>query len=455
MTIQMKELSWANHEELMGRNEISEFERGFRGCAGLALWLDDDFLPGTGKRRFLPAANARWVTLVNIPPNHFFQRHERAVSWVAVYNTTIRRGLPHFGSETELGDYDRHCLNLKLNSKFALDGYDYDCADRKHAKEREPQLQQIASALNWAMASAAFYYRSSWRDKAAAYKSFVGVNVRSNDFLLLGSARYHPEVTNNRFWSPKPLLGFHNTVSRDRLWDLLTTQIGFKGRDYYPKLRSEFVEDLRLRRELCAPFSGRLTKVVQMKAGRRFVFATKPTEADQYGPQNDGKRHLDVGLLADGHVRRDVKFGQPLFLEQPIAAVEEASGDGWEETVRFFGENLDQAMRAWFDWQCLEIIPGVYHVPARIAAYARSNQNGAESSGAIDLADDSLMLFDLSESMNFFNDYCEAFIFPPLRMNGWSDFRLSRGGNLGLPDITVNLTPEDRRLTGNDRYQQK
>ncbi len=280
------------------------------------------------------------------------------------------------------------------------------------------------------MTSAAFAFRASWQHRRSDFYAALGLNRQANRILIFGASKQYDMVPPPSIWMPTPYLGFPAGL-RDRFWDWVTRGETGRRPHYRRLMRHCFCDDLAAGMPVPAPHSGRFEGSEVASNHGLPVAALRFT-----GVAPD----QSMAVLVSRHANLHVRPGQLVKEGDVIANDRLMIGNGWEyldysrwrrELPRLLPWNrLEGFLRLWFRRQFIDLTPGFVHLPVRLALTA-----------ACRYAVRALLYWDVTAALPYFDEACEAFVFPTLRIRRWDDFSGKLPG-----EVLYDLTPTDPRF---------
>ena len=443
--------SWKAHRQLL--SHLKDSDAGYRGCFGIALlinsvnadsWLQ---LPRTESTTdnpfvFVPDSTVSWATLVDVPLGYFRfnDQYSREVHWATVRNTTTKFGMPTLarGSEDKMA-FDFRAFPFGKAKVRSPDGKAWHVvtpgADSLNT-EHYPQLFRVFNALEWAMTTTAFSFRSSWAHARPAMFQALGYEYEPDKKLLaFGHGMYDGAARPNQ-WMPRAYLAFPENM-RDRLFERSTRPAGTLVPDaepvYTEGIKEAFMDAMGVAFEFRAHFAGRVASMERMYYHGVPVVSVL-LKGDQ-GERQVVRFFRDTAILRK-RVRDTFKPGEVIGEEKLDGAVP----DDWFNIPYFkrwdryaagilHPRRLDAVMRLWFERQAVNLQPGYVHFPAQIASVA-----------ALGAAVDDRLFWEVSDSLEYYRDDADAIIFPTVQLRGWYDLAGCLPG-----DVAYDLNPADPR----------
>lgn len=453
--------TWKAHRQLL--THLRDSEAGYRGCFGLAMlinshnidsWLQVKEGPGTNDSSlvFVPDSTIAWASLVDIPVGNFrFQdTFSREVHWATVRKTTTQFGVPSLtrGSEDKMA-WDFRSFPFGKARQLSEDGKSYkvftpgaDALNTAHY----PQLFKVFNALEWAMTTTAFSYRSSWAEARPALFQSLGFEYEQDKKVMVFGNRVYDTAARPNMWMPRAYLAFPEQM-KDKLYDRATRPGGAMTPDVEPHytegMKEAFMNAMGVNFEFRAHFDGRVASMERM-----YYQGVPVVSVLLKGDQ--GERHVvrffrDTAVLRK-RVRDTFKAGEIIGEEKLDAPVPE----DWY-TIPYFKRwdrhaarilhprRLDPVMRLWFERQAYSLQPGYVHFPAQIASVA-----------ALGAAVDDRLFWEVSQSLEYYRDDADAIVFPTVQMRAWYDLSGSLPG-----DVLYDLNPADPRYETYFEMQQR
>ncbi len=430
--------SWKAHRELL-RN-IDESNAGYRGCLGLAMLIkgSNEFtMKAVTGRAFVPDSSVAWASLVDIPIGYFKRGNTRRdAHWATVRPTTMKYGLPTLERGSEKNDaWDFKQFPFSTGTIFKPEGgvFIVTAKDDILNTEEHPQLFRVFNALEWAMTSTAFAFRSTWTHAQPALSKLLGYEHTPSQKLLAFGNGIYDAVARPAMWMPKAYLAFPANL-RAEIYARQTRQhIGSEIVPTYRQgLQDAFLDALGDNLEYRAHFPGVVKSVI------RTVYHGMPVmEMTLKGNRGEHDVVRFFGETASIFKRTGAEFEENDVLaeERTLRSLpqnwhQRSYAARWEQWLeRLLPDALDQIMNLWFDRQAVQLVDGVVHYPAVIS-----------SSAALSSAVDSGLMWEVSESMEYFRDDSDAIVFPTIQIRGWSDLAGRLPG-----DILYDFHPADKR----------
>lgn len=415
---------WKSHRDLL--SHLTAFDAAYRGCFGLGLVISEHtntgwHQPGDGKV-LVPDKYMRWLTMVDVPAGYFRvdNGRRREVIWATTRSSTLHCGLPRLDRETDPGWDFRALTQSRTEDLPVLD------------VENDPHLFRAFNAMNWAMTSVAFMFRSKWQYARpvfdAAMTTLFGcpADRKGRQTVIAGNGVYDG-FAYPRQWMPQPYIAVREE-RRDDVFDKAT--VGADGYTEYSRFLDEafldamgdnlahlarfdgVVSDVRMNAEYCGipvvsvTLTGSLgeAEVVRFTRGKSRLFKRKGEPFSKGDTIGDEKFDSELPVSWDGMSREH-----------------RVSAHMW----RLLGRRADAVMRLWFDRQGFCLIPGLVHFPAALA-----------SNAAVSLGFDTELLWDVSGALEYYRDDCESFVFPPVPIKSWFDLTGQLPG-----DVCYDLHP--------------
>lgn len=432
--------TWRNHRDVMRLVDADAIR--YRGCIGLAAVIDtqttDSWADRIGKK-FVPDATLRWASLVDIPPENFrVGRKAREIHWATVRPTTVQYGVPRlaFGSETDAFDF----------RSFPYDPVEVPgpAGPVTHVPPKDtlrpslhPQLFRVFNALEWAMTSTAFHFRRAWAAGREQFCEHLGLRHGPDTKALLFGDGVYDGVARPVAWMPQAYLGFPEETLPE-LFDRSTRpgMIGPGGGServvYKDSLKEAFVDALGTNLGHRAEFDGRVEQVVQHQfAGCPCIAVTLVSDR---GVRETLRFHYDARLrhrVGAGFKRGDLIADERFASQLPPDWYDRSPVTRWERWLeRIIPGRVEILLRLWFERQAVRLVDGLVHLPAAVSSVA-----------AFSTADDAALVWDVKDSLDYFNGDCDAMIFPTIQISAWDQLRGQLPG-----DVTYDFTPNDPRF---------
>ncbi len=420
--------AWQTHRSVLAT--VPPPELGRRGCIGLAMlvhsqhadsWLQLGDGEDGGRRTFVPDDTVAWASLVDVPGPYFNTgRAFKEVQWAAVRPTTVRYGVPALVRDSErVADDFRSAL---------LPGAGIDAAE-------SPQLFRVFNALNWAMSSYAFAFRPAWRPGRPALAAALGYDHDPDTPLLSYGGATYAGLAHPVQWMPRSFIAFPVEL-RDRLHDLSFNPPGANPDNPIgvPEgMRAAFVDDIGQYLAYRARFAGRVESVKRtMHQGwpaMEFVLSGDRGEREvvRFFRDSCQVRKPVRARFEPGEVVAEERFSAPLPEDWYSRGVE----NRWDRWVhRLMSVRWSAVLRFWFDRQGVELVPGFVHLPGQIASRA-----------AVSSAVGQHLLWEVSGALEYYDDSCDAIVFPPIPVERWYDLSGFLPG-----DVAYDFAPDDPRF---------
>jgi hypothetical protein len=416
---------WARHRSVL--RAVDRKFVGCRGCFGIALVTDvttQDSWVKAGHRLFASNDDVCWATMVDIPEGRF-AGIRREVHWASVRRAKMPFGVVSLCHEERGWDFRSAPEEKGERSRGVL------------SPTAHPQLFRVFNKVEWAMTSTAFAFRRPWKPLRPVFHAAMGkTSLGSKDLLLFGPGEMG-EVERPRAWMPRPYFGFPDSWVDD-LYDRVTRPHGDpEGPASYPPTLSEaFVVSLN------APYTARYAgavKSVDVETYHGFECLVFTLAAHEGGEEvvRFNKQHAIIKKAA----------GEP-FLEDEVIAEENYKLPGnWDNVPsekrweRLFpnlvgAEHRDAAMRVWFERQFYFLDQDHFYVAAALAAPAAA------------VAPDSLLRWDVGRSMPYFDESCDAFVFPTIATSHWDVLSGILPGN-----VAYDFFPKDPRFNAGPSWR--
>ncbi len=430
---------WKAHAEVVRRARFAN--SCLRDCIGLALIVLHERVGesvNVGPARFVPDEGLRWASIVDVP-GETVSPSRNEVQWATVRPTTTRYGTPALAR----GDDQANVWNF---CQFPYDRYETtdETGHRRVLRPSwrtlnpatKPQLFRVFNAINWAMTSYAVTTRRVWgKGRAACYKA-MGVPADVEAAYKYGDGVFDKLVPSDE-WMPVPYIGF-DARHRDDLFDLSCHGLVYQNdveREYNRMsvpLRAAFCDAVADGLAWRPTFAGRVDGIRQTTyAGARAIEVTVSG--------NQGESAVEFFSLEGvrGSRVKGATFeeGEPLAVETTRTPVPRqwhsmTLADKWQDVKRMFGPRLDVVLRTWFRRQAVFLTPDLVHYPVRLSGGA-----------ALAYAVDGSLYWDLAPAAAYYDDACDAMVFPPIPTKNWGDLR----GTLAKV-VPYDLGPWDREF---------
>lgn len=422
-------VAWKQHRDLL--LHVSIEASGYRGCIGLGLIVDaasNESWLERPRRLFLPDKSVHWASMIDLPSGTFrIGPREREVHWAASFPTRMRYGMPHL---CEAGP-DRLCWDFRTlpqhrQTFVAKDGYIGVNPDSLSPVDH-PQHFRVFNALEWAMSSTAFHYRSSWREQREHLYRALGIEYDPQATILVFGEEFDRMVERPEQWMPKAFLAF-NEKSVNRLFER-STKKAMAGPRFIPEeMKAAFVNDMFGGAAYQAQYAGEVTACVRENYHGRSVLKISLRS-------DDGQ--IDVIRFSRNAKVHRAKYAR-FKMGEVIAEETWSLRDDWcAQPVRWRWAQVEDKLhdpethlRIWFERQFVRLQPGLVHLPSEICALAAAGN-----------AVDSAMYWDVRPSFSYYRDDCDAFIFPTLQIAHWDQFSGVLPG-----DLYYDFTPTDARF---------
>lgn len=407
--------AWAEHRHIV--DAVAKAEQ-WRACIGwgVAPVRQDDSdacCQAVGSHVFISNGDLAWFTICDIPVQAWYGAR-KLVQWGEVRQAVAKYGMPTLTKQAIAG------WNLSVKPG---EGHRDALDPEQHAVEAK-----ILNAINWAMTSSAVLQRSKWGSVKQTFCEKLGL---SEPAIMTGEGTI--ENTQPVDWAPRPYLAFDVEKHRSlvSLFDAATLPIGGKDRYYIDPFKLRFCKDLDDGMPIRSPAEGTLGQPMR-NPNTNVPMLSIPIKGSGRSLTTTTRVKLK---LKPGD---KVEIGQVIGHDAPIDGLP----DGWADAYlyqkwdRFLMRGkcyppfmVEEILRAWFTRHCLLISGKYVHVPAELAGVA-----------AIGTAIDEALIWDLGPIMDYYNEPCNAFIFPPVRIGQWDRFKGK------LLDIPYDVQPHDSRF---------
>lgn len=421
---------WKRHRNLV-RNNISNSASGFRGCFGLAMAVNAgpaDLVSLDSARPLVSDKVVRWFTLVDVPGG-ILQQGKRGESWPAhwatVRPTSHRYAAPNLapGTETKVWDL-RHDPSSPRPTALTIQ------------VEKNPREFRVFNHLEMGMTSFAISRRDAWRNGRAQHDlhTLAGFSECDGKELYVIGDNKLDHLPKPETWMPKAYLGYPIEL-RPSLFTRCIRPIGGSSVYYADEFKAKFLDDL-LNNELAykAPFNGRIESIVRTRVGNMGAYAVT-LRRDNSDQRETVHFSCKYRLKDQQHfLSGDVIATDPLDLPE---------GNGfwanWGVAVRLLGDCFNDFMSVWFDRQLVEVQPGLIHAPMSLTSLA-----------AFGSAKDSVCYWEVGNATRYYQDDCDAFVFPVIPIKRWDSLAGSLPGAIAydLMPTYAGYTPQPRRQRG-------
>lgn len=409
------QLTWKYHRDLIVR--VDQIAAGFRGFVGLGAVVADNPDDQTsrwiyrGNQVFVADSDVTWFTLQDIKRAAW--EGSRETHLAVIRRTTRSYDIPRIGDPQQFYDFRRMPMEGTTDPMVIDPVRDY-------------QPTRIFNALNWACTSAAVHYSRGWSNLRSAFYDTLKLDDTGTPALIYGEG-YYQEAGKPEQWLPIPYLGFP-LARQHEIWrwvvqadPLLQTNV------YHETLRDSFIASLSEGLPIECPVDGQVAWIDRRAERDGFPCWTIAIR-DRNGVVYEIITLIDPRLNVSRGTT--VKQGTIIGYDGPHLPAD------WHGMTNFrrwsqilpgiFARALPWVIRVWFMRAQRVIVPGYVHMPVTIAAPA-----------ALGCADTNLLFWDLEPSVEAcFNAQLEAFIFPPIAVERWDQFKIPL-----TCDIELDLTP--------------
>lgn len=421
---------WRTHRELT-RHIPRQFV-GYRGCMGLGMKIEgiDSIEQIDDTHIFAKNGAVTWYTLLDLPYGKWLTAPNREVHLASVRRTGFKYGMPYIGQLVKQFDFRRCPYDAIVRGDVETPS-DVECL--------KPSADEAAfrafNALEWAMTSTAFFYRTSWSSRVKHYREALGLPKTTEKQLLFGQNIFDAAPA-SRHWMPRPYLAFPMKVAKDIYRVSTSTGLRDDRRSFPFAFKEAFMESFADRMPISAKIGGTLVEIVDKQ-----MFGTL--------------RNCKMLVIRDKHSKETARqpvlksFVPKVPIGTTVAKGECLGWDGPEVPERFssmsifkrwfeylpkvFGGQMhfESVCQLWFERQHVRLQPGYIHLPATIAAPA-----------AMTLADDSALQWNIAPAMEYYNEPQDTFILPTIRQGIWNEHRLDL-----LPEVELDV-----RLSADHRF---
>lgn len=432
---------WKAHRKLV--RSIEADEAGYRGCIGFALLVNatnadswKSFPIGNGSHKaFVPDDTVSWASMVDVPIGYFkLRQQKREVHWATVRPTTKKFGMPQiaFGTETYAFDFRSFPFDptrVRMGERVT----DMIPSEDTLQPSQHPQLMRLFNALDWAMTSTAFTFRKTWKPKRDQLAKALDREYKPDQKLLAFGQSVYDSVARPHEWMPQAYIAFPYAMWDD-VYDRTTRATGSSHMlpVYSEGLREAFVDAMGSHCEYKARFDGVVASVDRIKYRDMTVL--------EFQLRGDRGEHETVRFLPACTVHKNYrtrfKGGDVIATDKYRQTLPEdwfslSHRERWDRWVhRLIMGRMDDVCRLWFERAGIVLEDGFVHFPSQIASFA-----------ALSSAADASLYWDVTNSLEYYREDCDAIVFPTLQLRNWHDLTGHLPG-----DVLFNLQPNDRRF---------
>lgn len=444
-------IHWKAHRRLI--LGVAREAVGFRGAAALGMMMENSGNWTSGPPQadgeattLVPDADISWLALQDLPASRWSTSLSRETHLATVRKTSQQFGMPRLRWGELQAAFDFRLLPVPSSTqRHALVQPGRECLNSKCV-----QVFRAFNALNWALTSTAVHYRHAWKDSKKEFYDLIGLPYSKEATSLLFGEGVYNGAEQPHHWAPRPVLGFHERT-RKHLFDYSTRNPNGSV-TFTDDLQWAFIHTVEAGMPIIAHHNGKVIDVVRgqewhdMSVVHLIVQYAESENDEVVGEDEEGKPII---------AKKPIKYGKPVtIIARPDVLLEKTGKfkfkqgqvlgfDGprlpshwrtlpaskkWTGLQQVFKTAFNGVLHLWFDRQIMHLVDGYVHVPASLAAKA-----------AMGAAVESMLYWDVTRAMPYYNPACDALIFPTLRMSYWDGFRLNVG------ELDVDLTPFDPR----------
>jgi hypothetical protein len=421
---------WRAHRRLLKTIPVEEV--GYRGCVAMAMVVEDSGMSHGiewgGGVSFIANRDALWLTLQAMPRSFWRTAPNRPVDLAVVRRATSRFGMPSLNQHGVQAMFDFH--RMPFDAVQCGDETVTPDAETLNSGSNEHWFR-VFNALEWAMTTTAFAYRTKWAKYRTALCNLLKIEQNNTPYLMFGDGVYD-KVQHPMYWMPRPYLAFPAGI-RSELWNRSTQRsVGSDHRHYTNSFKLAFIADLEKGLPITAPCDGRLVAI------RRDQFKYDLPVLQLVFHDAKFKEHsvfvhkrATLTMLKGAVVHRGQQVGTEACRELPQNWNELGLYARWEVVMKHALSQLPEShLHLWFDRQLYSLTKKFVHVDASLCALA-----------ALGNAVDDRLYWEIGKAMPYFNSTVEAFVFPTVRISTWDHLRWSLPG-----DVEVDLLPDDPRF---------
>lgn len=411
--------SWLRHKSVV--DSVPMYESGFRGCVAIGCSADDSnesaWITGPNGILLIPDSAMRWYSMIDVQIGRWAPVPIRPATVFTRMRTSVRFGMPTVSAPGATESF--HDVRLPQDAKTPL--------AIGHAGT---QAVRMADAMNWAMTSTAVAFRREWvRRGTSQFYSATGIRPSSRPSLLFGDStapdgRVYHGVANPLSWMPKPYLAFPASAG-EGLFDWATGVGVSPVRVYTDAFKVAFLQDLGDGMPVRSPVDGELdaVEVGLFQCGTPAAALHFSGKAGKAIVRVSGDFRLTASPGATFQAGDVVGTDAP---ELPPNWVRLSDYTQWEEAAPALvgRRNFNTYLALWFDRQVIRTSESYIHVPAAVASPAAVG------------SDDSRLMWDVRDSLRYFNQEVDGFVFPTVKTWAWEDLVFP------IADVAFDLTPD-------------
>lgn len=425
---------WLAHRQLL--SAMPRFAVGNRGCIGLGMSANTLAITEYDATRiFVPDDGVIWYAMQDVPIGKWATSLNREVHLASIRRTGFRYGMPYLGELLHQFDFRRRPYDAKQHGD-AIHVSNEECLK----PSKFEQAFRAFNAIEWAMTSTAYFYRTTWMSKVDEFYKAVGLERNGKRQLLYGQGVFDdsPPPTH---WLPQPYLGFP-IANAAKLYDA-STKLGLAAtqRTYGVSFKQMLLDDVEAGMPVPSPIRGR---VVAIEKGKfegmpcKYVVVRDVDEPEDLSdPENPKMAHVGTGQSCRQPVLKGfkarVRIGDTVARggclgwdgpEVPEGFGRRSLYAKWYEILpKLFNGSVEVVIRMWFERQHVRLTPGYLHMPAALTAAA-----------AMTLSDETQLYWNIAPAMNYYNEPLETFVFPCVRQGLWNEFRIDL-----LPELEMDV----------------